>query len=60
MTTARDGFTQRVKAGMDSVISHLRTFLESICQPTLNLMESPERERVVSDALCSIWDVKAP
>lgn len=57
MTTARDGFTQRVKAGMDSEISHLRTFLESIRQPTLNLMESPER---VSDALCSIRDVKAP
>ncbi|WP_168344380.1 hypothetical protein [Rhizobium laguerreae] len=57
MTTARDGFTQRVKAGMDA-ISHLRTFLEAICQPTLNLMES--LERVVSDALCSIWDVKAP
>ncbi|NKK65376.1 hypothetical protein GFL39_17910 [Rhizobium leguminosarum bv. viciae] len=60
MTTARDGFTQRVKAEMDSAISHLRTFLEPICQPTLNLMESPERERVVSDALCSIRDVKAP
>ncbi len=58
MTTARDGFTQRVKAGMDSAISHLRTFLEAICQPTLNLMES--LERVVSDALCSIRDVKAP
>ncbi|MBB3160411.1 hypothetical protein HFO68_15740 [Rhizobium laguerreae] len=57
MTTARDGFTQRVKAGMDA-ISHLRTFLEAICQPTLNLMES--LERVVSDALCSIRDVKAP
>lgn len=58
MTTARDNFTQRVKAGMDSAISHLRTFLESICQPTLNLMESPER--VVSEALYSIRDVKAP
>lgn len=57
MTMARDPFTQRVKAGMDSAIGHLRTFLESICQLTLNLMDVL---RVVSDALCSIRDVKAP
>lgn len=57
MTMARDPFTQRVKAGMDSAIGHLRTFLESICQLTLNLMDVL---RVVSDALCPIRDVKAP
>jgi hypothetical protein len=41
MTTARDGFTQSLKTGIDSAISHLRAFLESIRQPTHDLMERP-------------------
>ncbi|TAU21576.1 hypothetical protein ELH75_16535 [Rhizobium leguminosarum] len=42
---------------MDSAISHLRGFLESICQPTHDLTKRPER--VLADARRYNRDVKA-